>query len=99
MVAKVEEHSSNDDSDDYQLSEHEISIASPGKSTNQLSVENPVIQAIDEDLDVQDPRLKRLIAVKRETCRVNDDEVEKCASDSMNPENVPVENYKTGDTK
>merc|ERR1711997_1187131 len=33
-----EEHSSNDDSDDYQLSEHEISIASPGKSANELSI-------------------------------------------------------------
>ena len=61
---------SNDDTDDCQMSEHEISNTPAEASTNPIITENNIIEDTFQDIaDVYDGRLKRLMALKREACQ------------------------------
>jgi len=93
---QTEMHFSNEDTDDGQMSEHEISMRDAETTTNQLSTENNIIEDTVQDIaEVDDRRLKRLMAIKRKICQGNlDSENNATERVNTNPETPFEEKYK-----
>ena len=87
---------SNDDTDDCEMSEHEISITHDETSTNPINPESNIEDTVQDIAEVDDPRLKRLLAIKSEACQGNllcsENKVSERAS--SNPKNPFEETYK-----
>ena len=94
--------SSNDETEDFQMSEHEISFDNTETFTSPSRSEKNIIEDTVQDItDIDDPRLKRLMAIKRETCNGNTvDSANKALEHANNNPETPLEErHKTDGTK